>query len=178
MKRAGKIALCIAAGTSLGALALWWLVDHRRGTAWAVSVVRSRFPDVAQLAPGDMETWMRSSLRPPPVLIDARSSEEFAVSHLPGAIHLDVEAATERQIRELDEARPHVVYCSAGYRACRLARRLREAGIKEVYNLEGGIFAWANEGHSVQRGAETVSEVHPYHSLFSRLLKPALRHHE
>ena len=47
--------------------------------------------------------------------------------------------------------RPVIVYCSAGYRGATLARRLQRFGRRDVWNLEGGIFAWANEGFEVVR---------------------------
>ena len=48
-------------------------------------------------------------------------------------------------------------------------------GYTEVYNLEGSIFAWANEGRPVYRGKERVQVVHPYDKIWGRLLKKSLR---
>lgn len=162
-------------GLGLACALMWWIMDHRRGTAWAVSVVKRRFPDVAQISPTDLQQWLSDEKRRTPILVDARTDAEFAVSHLPGAIHLNLESATELELQKLDPLRTHVVYCSAGYRACQLARKMQSVGMLDVRNLEGGIFAWANEGHPVQRGGQIVQEVHSYHRLFSRLLKSERR---
>lgn len=170
-----KIALYSLAFLSLAGGVLWWIMDHRRGTAWAVSVIRDRFPDVPQLTPADLQHWLNDGQPGPPVLIDARSDEEHEVSHLPDTLHLNVETVTPEALQKLDPARPYVVYCAAGYRACRLARQMHAAGIKDVRNLEGGIFAWANDDHVVQKGGHTVQQVHSYHRLFTRLLKPEHR---
>ncbi|MBB5038500.1 rhodanese-like domain-containing protein [Prosthecobacter dejongeii] len=168
-------ALYALVGMGAVALLLWWFMDHRRGTAWAISVVRERFPDVAQLSVDGVERLLAGEVATHPVLLDARSAEEYAVSHLPGALSLPVKTVTDEALRELATSAPYVVYCSAGYRACELARRLHQAGIHQVQNLEGGIFAWANAGQPVHRAGQPVKVVHTYHRLFSRLLKPERR---
>jgi rhodanese-related sulfurtransferase len=154
-----------------GALALWWLADHRRGIRWAITVVRDRFPDVTHLPPHELAAWLADGTRPAPLLLDARSADEFAVSHLPGAERVEPLADAAALRTHAASGLPVVVYCSAGYRGARVARRLREAGAKDVSNLEGGIFAWANEGLEVVRNGELVREVHPYHGIFARLLR-------
>lgn len=47
----------------------------------------------------------------------------------------------------------------------------------DIYNLEGGVFQWACEGRELtnERG-ECVSTVHPYSSLWGKLLPSDLRH--
>ncbi len=168
-------ALYALGGLGAAAMLLWWFMDHRHGTAWAISVVRDRFPDVAQLSVAELERLVAGEAGSRPVLLDARSTEEYAVSHLPGAVSLPVETVKEEALRELAASASYVIYCSAGYRACELARRLHQAGIHQVQNLEGGIFAWANAGHPVHRAGQPVQAVHAYHRLFSRLLKPERR---
>jgi len=104
--------------------------------------------------------------------VDSRSEEEFAMSHLPGARRIDPESTAAAALTLLDPERPIVLYCSAGYRGATFARRLQNAGRREVWNLEGGIFAWANSDLPVERDGQSVRRVHPYSRLFSRLLKP------
>lgn len=163
-------------GLSLLALAgfsLWLLVDDQRGSAWAVSVIRDRFPDIQQISSEALQERLREPK--PPVILDVRDAEEYALSHLPGAVHLPEKSVTEAELRALDPAAEYIVYCSAGYRSCQLARRLKTVGVEKVSNLEGGIFAWANAGKPAVRDGEEVQEVHPYHALFSRLLKAERR---
>lgn len=161
------ITLALGAGT----LIVWWLADHRRGIAWAVLVVRDRFPDVQHLPPHNLAAWLADGTRPAPLLLDARSEEEFAVSHLADAQRIDATADSSALRAVASSDRPIVVYCSAGYRGSQVARRLREFGAKDVANLEGGIFAWANDGFEVVRNGQKAQEVHPYHGIFSRLLR-------
>lgn len=105
------------------------------------------------------------------LLIDARSPEEYAVSHLRGSLRLDSETLNSEKLKQ--QAAKHtliVVYCSVGYRSAKLAQRLLDAGFSQIYNAQGGIFAWANDGRPVYRGTEQVSEVHPYDSYWGQLL--------
>ena len=172
MRPATKLALAVLGGASIAGLVVWWLADHRRGIAWAASVVRDRFPDVSHLAPSSLDAWVRDEQRASAQLLDARSEEEFVVSHLPGARRIDPESSAPAALSALGPNRPVVVYCSAGYRGATLARLLQNAGRRDVWNLEGGIFAWANAGLPLECAGQPAQRVHPYSRLFSRLLKP------
>lgn len=152
-------------------IALWWWADHRNGIRWAQKVVRERFPEVPAITPFELAAWLADPQRPQPLLLDARSPEEQAVSTLPQARCVDPEGDTSDLLSTLPAERPIVVYCAAGYRGARLARRLIAAGHPQVHNLDGGIFAWANEGYPVSSGSHATYVVHPYHPLFQRLLK-------
>lgn len=177
MKRLSKTLLWTTVAVLLAGAVLWAVVDDERGTRWATAFVRGRFPEIRQITTAGLETRLQSPEpgKPLTVLLDARTAEEFAVSHLPGAVHLDVGKVTPEALNRLSRQEDVIVYCSAGYRSCQLARKLEDQGFLKVWNLEGGLFAWANEGRKLQRGDQSVSEVHPYHPFFSRLLKPEVR---
>ena len=57
--------------------------------------------------------------------------------------------------------------------AAELARRLDELGYKQVRNLEGSLFEWANEGRPLYSGDRRVQKVHPYDSDWGPLLDPS-----
>jgi len=99
------------------------------------------------------------------LLIDVRDKEEFAVSHLPGAVNLtkpkEVTVAKDTAI---------VVYCSVGVRSAIFAKELSEQGFTDVRNLRGSIFAWGNKGYPLRRGATPVTVVHPYDKKWGVLL--------
>jgi rhodanese-related sulfurtransferase len=107
------------------------------------------------------------------VLLDARTQSEFDISHLAGASRVDPDSDELDPAPVLGETLV-VVYCSVGYRSAAVARRLDAAGFRHVYNLEGGIFQWANEGRAVYRGGKRVEEVHPYNRAWGRLLDAGL----
>ena len=83
---------------------------------------------------------------PDVVLLDARTAAEFNVSHLPGAVLASNARMALDALEVNDPERTVVVYCSVGYRSSRLAKQLRARGFENVFNLEGSLFQWANEG--------------------------------
>lgn len=140
------------------------------GVRWLIA---KRFSDVPRI---DAETLALAldAAGPPRVLLDARSREEFAVSHLRDATRVDPDAP-DLASPGVDRTRPVVVYCSVGYRSARVVRALRAAGWRDVRNLDGGIFAWVNAGFPVVRGDRWVHEVHPYDALWGVMLRGARR---
>ncbi|MHB8521639.1 MAG: rhodanese-like domain-containing protein [Limisphaerales bacterium] len=150
-----------------------------RARAWGIAtarkVVRHRFPRVRQLPPSELAAWLNDPRRPGPVLLDVRTAAEYTVSHLPGARWVSPRAKAAEVIAGLHPDHPVVVYCSLGYRSSALADRLMTAGLRGVFNLEGAIFVWANEGRALERDGQRVTAVHPYHWLASWLLEAPRR---
>ena len=82
--------------------------------------------------------------------IDVRNSRLFARGHVPGAIHLDLKYAYNRQALEavVDRNEPVVIYtsnikCPRAYHASRMAL---EWGYKRVYYFRNGIVEWRRLG--------------------------------
>jgi len=48
-------------------------------------------------------------------------------------------------MNELDTADEIVLFCRSGARSARAVRQLQQAGFRKLWNLEGGILAWADE---------------------------------
>lgn len=139
--------------------------------------IRERFPEVEHLSVEELERRLqraRESGGEVPILLDVRTPEEFAVSHLPGAVRAESEEEALEVLAGVDRDRPVVVYCAVGYRSAELARELEEAGFTAVENLEGSIFAWANSGRPVVRDGEEVETVHPYDRRWGRFLRREL----
>lgn len=150
--------------------------------AWSrvLKDIRKRYPEVNQLSTNALATWLADEDRRQPLLVDAREPAEYEVSHLAGAIQLDPEATDFSAFSDLDKNTPIVVYCSVGYRSSKIAEALSDAGFSNVSNLEGSIFAWANEGRPIVRNAgaaadSSASRVHPYDRIWGKLLKKELR---
>ena len=136
--------------------------------------VREDFPDVPQMTTRRLAGLLESepaSVR----LLDARSEAEYEVGHLRGATRAETLSAALDALS--GPARPStiVVYCSVGHRSSELAEQLLARGVANVFNLEGSIFRWANEGRPVYRGARRVHEVHPYDDDWARLLDRRFR---
>jgi rhodanese-related sulfurtransferase len=137
--------------------------------------VSSEFSDVPQISTSDLATWLAVPARVHPQLLDVRELDEYAVSHLAGAIQVSPDATSDQLIGKIDFSKPVVLYCSVGYRSSVLARRLIAAGAKETMNLEGSIFKWANEGRPMFRDSGRTHKAHPYNRKFGRMLQEPLR---
>ena len=136
--------------------------------------VSSEFSDVSEISTQDLAAWLADPARVHPQLLDVREPDEYAVSHLSGAIQVPPDATSDQLIDKIDFSKPVVLYCSVGYRSSVLARRLISAGAEQVMNLEGSIFKWANEGRPMFRDKAPADKVHPYNRNFSRMLHPDL----
>ncbi|MFE4104958.1 rhodanese-like domain-containing protein [Almyronema epifaneia] len=143
-----------------------------RSLAWSVikPLIRWRFPQVKHLSPTALSQRLQADR--PLVLLDSREAAEFAVSHLQGARHTPTLKEALQQSLALDAE--IVTYCSVGYRSSRLAQQLQAKGYQRVYNLEGSIFAWMNQGYPVFQQGQPTQLVHPYNSIWSGLLSPAI----
>ena len=141
-----------------------------------LKMIRAKFPQVAQLSTDSLHTWLEAS-EPAgrPLLLDVREKEEYGVSHLKDAVSALTKEEALQALEGVAPDRPVVLYCSVGYRSSEMAGFLQKRGFRKVYNLEGSIFAWANEGRPVYRGDERVHEVHPYDRVWGKLLKKVLR---
>ncbi len=80
----------------------------------------------------------------PPLLIDVRQANEFAYCRIPGA-ELRPLGEIQSWSRDLDPEAEIVLQCHTGMRSAQAAIYLSRLGFKHVYNLEGGIDAWAEE---------------------------------
>jgi sulfur-carrier protein adenylyltransferase/sulfurtransferase len=77
-----------------------------------------------------------------PLLLDVREDQEFAMGHLPNAIHIPLGQLTLRY-QELPANKPLVVYCHHGGRSARAVAFLQDSGYDRAMNLTGGIDAWS-----------------------------------
>jgi rhodanese-related sulfurtransferase len=80
------------------------------------------------------------------LIVDVRTSGEYAQGHLKGAINIPLSDLPLR-FDELAQNRPMLVYCQTGYRSAQASSFLVKAGFTQVYNMEGGIAAWINSGY-------------------------------
>lgn len=141
----------------------------RSPSAWK-ALISARFPDVRWVDAETLTGWMSGPARSDLVLVDVRNSEEQEVSQLRGAQHLNPEHPDIAALKIPEDATV-VVYCSVGYRSAAVVEDLERAGIGNIYNLEGGLFDWANQDRPIYRGEERVGQVHPFNRLWGLLLR-------
>jgi rhodanese-related sulfurtransferase len=97
-----------------------------------------------QITPQQLKAWLDDASRGRPVLVDVREPWEQAICGLPGAVPLPMNAVPARA-GELDRAADTVVICHHGARSFQVGMFLERSGFGRVYNLLGGVDAWARE---------------------------------
>ncbi|MEL7312799.1 MAG: rhodanese-like domain-containing protein [Pseudomonadota bacterium] len=148
------------------------LTDVQQRLATKIAEVRDDFADVQHLTADEIQ-----SLDASPFLIDVRRESEYAVSRIPGAYH----AADEIQLLALAQRagdRPIVVYCSLGVRSSIAVRKLQEQGFENAANLDGSLFAWANDGRPLENDDGATDKAHPFNAWWGRYLLKALHAYE
>jgi len=91
------------------------------------------------------------------IVIDARSSKDYAEGHLPRSLSLpywEYSAAYPKLAGQLPRNAPILIYCygsSCGL-SMRLAKRLLGEGYQDLTVLGGGIAAWEKAGYPLTAG--------------------------
>lgn len=141
---------------------------------WIELVINLKFRDIQHISTEKLADWLNKKDREKPLLLDARKAAEYQVSHLQNARLIPDAIADINTWKEVTLSTPIVVYCSVGYRSAKTARKLQNLGYKQVYNLNGSLFKWYNEGRSIYQENKTVNLVHPYNKFWEILInKPS-----
>lgn len=87
------------------------------------------------------------------VLVDVREESEWAMGHLPNAIHLG-KGIIERDIEQRvpDAAAKLILYCGGGFRSALVADNLQKMGYTNVESMDGGWKGWLDAGLPTARG--------------------------
>jgi rhodanese-related sulfurtransferase len=110
------------------------------------------------------------------VLLDTRSAEEYAVSHIAEARFIDYKKFRAQDVADIPKDARVVVYCSVGYRSERIGEKLLKMGFEDVSNLYGGIFQWKNEDRQVVNlQKQPTDSVHTYNRRWSRWLQNGIK---
>jgi len=138
-------------------------------------VTDRKFPTGTWVTVNELDRWRADPGRAQPVVLDARTPEEYAVSHLQGAVRIDPYRPSLRPLRGFPKDTAIVLYSSVGYRGARVADFLKRQGYTRVFNLDGGQFRWVNAGRPVFRQDRPTTEVHPYDPTWGLLLESEYR---
>lgn len=82
------------------------------------------------------------------ILLDVREPAEWRAGHAPDARHIPLGQLAQRA-GELPDGRPVITVCRSGHRSARAAAFLARDG-REVFNVAGGMAAWAHAGLPVR----------------------------
>ncbi|MBU6392207.1 MAG: rhodanese-like domain-containing protein [Planctomycetota bacterium] len=83
-------------------------------------------------------------------ILDVRTKEEYREFHIKGS-HLIPIQELERNINKIPKDKKVIVHCASGNRSAQACETLKDKGLKELYNIEGGILKWQKEGYPVEK---------------------------
>jgi rhodanese-related sulfurtransferase len=84
-------------------------------------------------------------------LLDVRTPGEYQQVRLTGARLIPIDQMVSR-LSEVPKDRPILVYCAVGSRSSQVVNYLARQGYPEIYNLDGGIYSWAQQGYPIVQG--------------------------
>jgi len=142
----------------------------------AISALAALAPEQLLVAPAGLEGLKKV------IVVDARTAEQFAAGHIPGAAHLDQAALSEErngianELKDLDpltdllaaaglNSDKHIVVYSGMEKpddlknAARLFWALEYLSYEKVSILDGGFARWVAEGRPVETGETKVGPV-------------------
>jgi rhodanese-related sulfurtransferase len=99
---------------------------------------------IEQLPATALHEWLADNTRAMPLILDVREPWENAICNLEVAQLLPMQEIPARW-NELPHDRDIVVLCHHGMRSLQVANFLHSKGLSRLYNLSGGIAAWAEQ---------------------------------
>ena len=90
-----------------------------------------------------LELKRRLDAGEPVFILDVRDPHEYDICNLGG--HLIPMSELAQRVDELNAESEIVVYCRTGIRSARMVEFLQQSGFAKVFNLRGGIHAWADD---------------------------------
>ena len=97
---------------------------------------------VATVSPAQLPELLS---KPNAVLIDVREPNEWAAGHLDGAHSVPLDQLRADPDHELSHDAMLIFICAKGSRSLTAAKLAERLGYDSIYNVEGGIDAWAKE---------------------------------
>lgn len=110
--------------------------------AQAAQVQNLSAPEARQMLQQNKKTY----------LLDVRTPEEYLKVRIDGAHLIPIDKLMAR-IDEIPTDRALLVYCAVGSRSASVSDYLEKRGYDQVYNLQGGIWAWQLRNYPTLKGA-------------------------
>jgi rhodanese-related sulfurtransferase len=104
------------------------------------------------------------------IILDTREKEEFTVSRIKNAIFVGYDDFDPASLDSIKTDEEIIVYCSVGYRSSIVGVELKKNGFKNVKNLYGGLFKWANEGRPLYNDSTQTLKIHTYNKKWGRFI--------
>jgi rhodanese-related sulfurtransferase len=85
-------------------------------------------------------------------IIDVRTPSEFSSGHIKEAVNINIfDKDFISKMDAFDKNKPVYVYCRSGHRSGNAAKKMRELGFKEIYDLQGGIINWVRSNNEIEK---------------------------
>ena len=97
---------------------------------------------IEQLQADYLHSWLADTSRAKPMVLDVREPWEHEICSIPDSTLLPMQEIPAR-LQELPADTDIVVVCHHGMRSLQVAQFLKQSGLARVFNLSGGIAAWA-----------------------------------
>lgn len=82
------------------------------------------------------------------ILLDVRTGEEWGERHIPGALHIPLQALASKN-HQLDKSKEVICICEHGIRSLHAANFLvSQCGFANVSSMQGGLSEWVGDVES------------------------------
>lgn len=86
-------------------------------------------------------------------IIDVRTPDEVTAGYLANSNNIDVQNELfDANIAQLNKNKTYLLYCRSGKRTAVAGAKMKAAGFKKVYMMEGGLNAWKEQEKSLING--------------------------
>ncbi len=96
------------------------------------------------LSAPDLAAWLSDPDRPKPLMLDVREPWENNLCRIEGSHFAPMQTVPQR-LNEWQSERDTVCICHHGGRSMHVAMFLERQGFSSVFNLTGGVDAWARQ---------------------------------
>lgn len=119
-------------------------------------------PDLIRKFKRETSSGLASKLKAekPPLVLDVRTAAEREDSYIKGSKHVPLISLIEQE-EHLPRDREIVIQCATGFRSAIAASILRQMGMTDVTDLQGGITAWKKANLPVEKGTAGCSTTAP-----------------
>ncbi len=99
---------------------------------------------IKPLSAPELSSWLADEARRKPLLLDVREPWESQLCRIEGSELAPMQSIPQR-LSGLDTEREVVCICHHGGRSMQVAMFLERQGFASVFNLSGGVDAWARQ---------------------------------
>ena len=129
---------------------------------FGIALLALAFPasagEVKSIAPDELFEQLKAR-KEKILVLDVRTPKEYREGHVPGSVNIPYHQLESR----IGDVKAHaaekvVVYCESGGRAAKAEAMLQEAGISEIYDLDGHMKEWREQKRPTRRPRKPTPE--------------------